>query len=262
MAHSAHHSTYHSEAARIGVVIPALNEERLLSRLLEQFTPERQRRFGLEIIVSDGGSSDGTSAIAEAALDRSLVTRLVRWREERRQTIAEGRNVGANASSAPILVFLNADTLPRNADEFFASVEAWAANASSSPAAATPVHIAPDERIWSDVIFHFLMNSYVRLLNYIGVGMGRGECHIIRRKDFYAVGGYDASIVAGEDFDLYVKLRKRGRVHWLPQATVYESPRRFRKYGYMRIIWRWLLNSVSVLILRRSVSSEWELIRE
>ena len=251
-----------SAPPRVSVIIPALNEERLLARLLEEFTPERRQRFGLEIIVSDGGSDDGTTTIAEAAVERGLATRLVSWRQKRRQTIAEGRNAGADAASAPILVFLNADTLPKNADDLFASVERWAENERLSPAAATPVHIAPDERLWSDVVFHFFMNRYVRLLNVIGVGMGRGECQIIRREDFYAVGAYNASIVAGEDFDLYMRLRKRGDVRWLPEATVYESPRRFRKYGYLRIVWRWFSNSIAVLILRRSVASEWELIRE
>jgi glycosyltransferase involved in cell wall biosynthesis len=254
------------EAAQISFIIPVLNEERLLMRLLEQFTPERRTKYGLEIILSDGGSTDGTPKVIAEARERGFVTAFVQHTaQERRQTIAEGRNAGAALASAPILVLINADTLPQSMDALCESVLAWANDAhlaQISPAATTPVRIAPEERVWSDVVFHAFMNTYVQALNLLRIGMGRGECQIIRRADFEAVGGYDARIVAGEDFDLYTKLRKRGTITWLPKALVYESPRRFRKYGYVRIVWRWFSNSIAVMLLGRSVAAEWELIRE
>ncbi|MDW8219255.1 MAG: glycosyltransferase [Bacteroidota bacterium] len=251
--------------ASISFIIPVLNEQRLIMRLLEQFTPERRKRYGIEVIVSDGGSTDGTQDIIAQAYSQGLVSVIVHHTDTtRRQTIAEGRNVGAQRATAPILVFINADTLPQNLDALCHSILTWAHSPAtqSSPAAATPVHIAPEERRCSDSIFHTSMNFYVRLLNAIGIGMGRGECHIIRRTAFEAVGGYNPNIVAGEDFDLYRRLRQYGKIAWLPQALVYESPRRFRKYGYMRIMWRWSLNALSVFIFGHSVSKEWELIRE
>jgi glycosyltransferase involved in cell wall biosynthesis len=249
----------------ISFIIPVLNEEHLLMRLLEQFTVERQQKYGLEIIISDGGSTDGTFSIIENALESGFVTSLTKHTESTRQTIAEGRNAGARLASAPVLVFLNADTVPHSMDDLCSSIEAWANDAKqhqTSPAATTPVRIMPEERIWSDVIFHSFMNLYVQALNVLGIGMGRGECQIIRREAFDAVGGYNGTIVAGEDFDLYTRLRKRGNIAWLPKALVYESPRRFRKYGYWAIIWRWFSNSMAVIFFNRSVASEWEVIRE
>ncbi len=249
----------------ISFIIPVLNEEHLLMRLLEQFTIERQQQYGLEIIISDGGSTDGTLGIIEKARESGFVTALTRHTETKRQTIAEGRNAGARLASSPILVFLNADTSPHDMDELCRSIEAWANDAKlrqTSPAATTPVRIMPEERIWSDVIFHSFMNLYVQALNLLGIGMGRGECQIIRHEVFTAVGGYNGTIVAGEDFDLYTRLRKLGTIAWLPKALVYESPRRFRKYGYWAIIWRWFSNSIAVIFLKRSVASEWEVIRE
>ena len=44
----------------VSVVIPTLNEEKLLPRMLGQFTPELAARYGIEIVVSDGGSIDRT----------------------------------------------------------------------------------------------------------------------------------------------------------------------------------------------------------
>jgi GT2 family glycosyltransferase len=42
--------------------------------------------------------------------------------------------------------------------------------------------------------------------------MGRGECHIVRAEPFWRVGGYDERLYAGEDFDLYRRLRRLGRI--------------------------------------------------
>lgn len=251
---------------KISFIIPVLNEERLLLRLLEYFTPTKQQEYQFEVIVSDGGSTDATPEIIEQALQKGFITAVTRHSNTAtRQTIAEGRNAGACLATAPILVFLNADTIPHSLDDLCQSVVDWADNPQmrhTSPAATTPVRIMPEERIWSDVIFHGFMNVYVQALNLLAIGMGRGECQIVRREAFDAVGAYNSAIVAGEDFDLYTRLRKRGKIAWLPKALVYESPRRFRKYGYWAIIWRWFSNSVAVMLLKRSVASEWEVIRE
>jgi glycosyltransferase involved in cell wall biosynthesis len=246
---------------RISFIVPVLNEERLVMNLLELFTPERRRNYTFEVILSDGGSTDTTLPLLQNAIDRNLADILVEHTAPHRQTIAEGRNAGAAKASGDVLVFINADTVPASIDALLNAVLMWNTT-SDAVAAATPVLIAPHERIWSDVIFHSCMNVYVRALNVLGIGMGRGECQIIRRNIFEETGGYNSSIVAGEDFDLYTRLRRRGKIAWLKDALIYESPRRFRKYGYWAIIWRWFSNSIAVLVRKQSVAREWELIRE
>jgi glycosyltransferase involved in cell wall biosynthesis len=74
----------------ISVIIPALNEEKLLEKMLGQFTPEIVKRYDLEVLVSDGGSVDRTLAIA-----RSLAVRVVENIAGVKQTISRGRNLGA-----------------------------------------------------------------------------------------------------------------------------------------------------------------------
>ena len=95
----------------ISIIIPVLQEEKLLFRTMSIFTPERKRRFGLEIIVSDGGSTDATISIAKEFADKVIC-----HTEQRRQTIAEGRNKGAEHAQGDIFVFLNADTFPADPD--------------------------------------------------------------------------------------------------------------------------------------------------
>lgn len=252
------HSTPPGRERRISVIIPVLQEEKLLERTLSVFTPELRAMFALEIIVSDGGSTDGTLEIARRHADK-----IVCHTGQHRQTIAEGRNCGAAVAEGAILVFLNGDTYPAYPMQFFEAMHYWLQSAQqhSEVALACPVHIPPEERLFSDRVFHLLYNSYVRLLNACGIGMGRGECQVIWAEQFRAVGGYNAHIAAGEDFDLYRRLARFGQIRCYSKMLVYESPRRFRRYGYSRVLWSWTVNALSVLIRRKAVSDEWEAVR-
>jgi glycosyltransferase involved in cell wall biosynthesis len=252
-------SIEHIEEPLISVIIPVLQEEKLIANSLQIFTKEFKGKFNLEVIVSDGGSTDRTIEIARQNADF-----IVEHKEIRRQTIAEGRNCGAKIARGDVLVFINGDTIPDNPDQFFKFIYNWAKNGydlSAGTALACTVNVAPDERIFKDKIFYGFHNLYVRTLNLIGIGMGRGECQIVRTEDFNRIGGYNPNIAAGEDFDLYRRIAKIGKVRFISQLRVFESPRRFRKYGYLRILGSWTLNSLSVMLFGRSVSDEWEQVR-
>ncbi len=243
----------------ISIIVPALNEEKLIERTLRAFPPDMLARCNAELIVSDGGSHDATVEIARRFADIVVV-----HTEERRQTIAEGRNRGAEHATGDLLVFINADTIPRDPKAFARELLELAADAAdehTTVAFACPVQVLPNERKLSDKLFHGFFNNYVRLLNTLRIGMGRGECQVIWRDAFVAVGGYNNTMVAGEDFDLYSRLAKRGSIGHRDALCVYESPRRFRRYGYLRVLASWTLNALAVMFLRRSISQQWEEIR-
>jgi glycosyltransferase involved in cell wall biosynthesis len=244
----------------ISIIIPVYQEEKLLPATLAVFTPERRQRFGLEIIVSDGGSTDRTVELALQCADI-----VVHHHEKRRQTISEGRNNGAQVANGEILVFLNADTVPADPDTFLSVLHNWntRGNIQQQPAAlACPVQINPAERGFSDTLFSFLLNTYIRfMVNIAGLGMGRGECQIFRKDTFLKAGGYNSSIPAGEDFEIFRRARKIGGLRFDKQLLVYESPRRFRRYGYPRILMEWAVNWLWVLVLGKARSKEWEAVR-
>ena len=105
-------------AARLAVVIPALDEAGRICASLEALAPLRSR--GHELIVVDGGSRDATVELARPLADQVLVSPKGR---------AAQMNVGARAARAEALVFLHADTrLPASADALIINalkVYAW-----------------------------------------------------------------------------------------------------------------------------------------
>jgi len=239
----------------ISVVIPTLNEEKLLPQILEQFPKDLCTRHEVELIISDGGSSDAT---VELARMRGAV--VVEHDAEHRQTIAEGRNRGAEVANGDVLVFINADIRINDTDHFLSACASILGGPVVSGATAV-VHVFPEEEKLSDRLFHLWHNQYVRFLNLIGEGMGRGECQVISADLFRRIGGYNAGMVAGEDYDLFRRTRKHGRIVMLPGVVIYESPRRFRKYGYLHILWGWTRNALAVIFRNSSSSEEWEAVR-
>ena len=84
---------------RLSVVIPALNEERHLGRLLSDL--QRQTRSPDEVVVVDAGSTDATVRIAKQS--QALVLHGV-------PPVARGRNLGGYGAKGDLIFFLDADT--------------------------------------------------------------------------------------------------------------------------------------------------------
>jgi glycosyltransferase involved in cell wall biosynthesis len=241
---------------KYSVIIPTLNEEKLLPDLLKQLTEtELNKLFQLEIIVSDGGSIDDTVKIS---LDYADVITV--HTGDKIQTIAEGRNKGAGFASGEILIFFNGDVRIENPVNFFRFIEENF-NKHHYLAITGYISIYPEQAIILDTLFHFCYNHYFQLLNNIGVGMGRGECHIIRKNVFDKLGGYNEKFAAGEDFDLYRRIRSEGDILFTNKIRIYESPRRFRKRGYFTVTWMWIKNGISVWFKNKSISKIWEQVR-
>jgi glycosyltransferase involved in cell wall biosynthesis len=239
----------------ISVIIPTLNEEKLLPGMLGQFSADAISRFDLQLIVSDGGSTDKTLEIA-----RRFAHLVVENADGSKQTISIGRNRGASRASGDILVFLNADTLIKDVFAFFSRLSDVLRDQTIG-AVTCSVQVYPTEERWTDVAFHCFYNWFFFMMNQVGMAMGRGECHIMRKSAFECVGGYSAGIAAGEDYDMFRKLKAVGRVLFLKELLVYESPRRYRKYGYAYVTLSWFFNFLSVFFLGRSILSQWKPVR-
>jgi glycosyltransferase involved in cell wall biosynthesis len=84
---------------RLSIIVPALNEADTIGALLTDLAPFRTA--GAEVILVDGGSSDGTPERAAADVDRVLPAQKGR---------AAQMNAGARVAAGDLLWFLHADT--------------------------------------------------------------------------------------------------------------------------------------------------------
>jgi len=239
----------------ISFVIPTLNEEKILERTLLSIRQMDSLKY--EIIVSDGGSSDRTLAIARRYADI-----VVEKSGDHRQTIAEGRNEGAARASGQFLVFLDADVFIENMNDFFERTLKRFTDDPKLVALTAPLLVLRAERTkadfffsWVYVIFLFVMNNLLRS------PVSQGEFQMVRTSAFRHIEGYDKTIVAAEDMELFMRLSKIGRIRFETSLVVYHTGRRAHKIGWLRMWRSWIHNGLSVKYRRRSVAKEWEVIR-
>jgi rSAM/selenodomain-associated transferase 2/rSAM/selenodomain-associated transferase 1 len=193
----------------LSVVIPALNEARQIARTITAASiPEAQ------IIVSDGGSTDRTVAIA-----RSLGARIVSGQPNR----AAQQNRGAAAARGEVLLFLHADTRlpPEYGDHIFETLMDRR-TVLGAFRFATDIHTPAMQAI------AFLTNLRAGRLKLPYGDQGL----FMRRDDFYRFGGFPETPIA-EDLYLVRKMARNGRIAIAPVAAV-TSGRRWRRLGPLR----------------------------
>jgi rSAM/selenodomain-associated transferase 2 len=87
----------------ISIIIPVLNEEKLLPRLLD-YLRKNDSTNRCEIIVVDGNSDDNSYKIAEDKCDLVISTAI--------RSRAHQMNLGAKSANSTIFYFVHADVLP------------------------------------------------------------------------------------------------------------------------------------------------------
>jgi glycosyltransferase involved in cell wall biosynthesis len=235
---------------RISVIIPTRNEEAYIEKTLKQFVAIKNK-FNMEIIVSDGGSIDNTVSIAKKYADHVLTASKIE-----KQNIAIGRNRGAKIASGDILFHTDADVIIPDIEKFFKTINHTFKD-SSIIAATARLAVYPAEAKAIDNLMHRLFNFAIRFSMPFGAFLARGECQLIRKKNFNDIDGYDEKIVVGEDCEIFCRLHKIGSIAYLKDFCVFHSPRRFRNTGYMRVLLIYFREGLSLLLLRRSYLSEW-----
>jgi glycosyltransferase involved in cell wall biosynthesis len=232
---------------KISFIIPCLNEEKDIESSVKQFHMLKGE-YDYEVIVSDGGSDDKTARIARKAGAKVVIN------DRKTQTIARNRNNGARKAKGDLLIFCDADT--RIKDMPFFAERVLKIFADKKTVAGMPkIQVFPEERIWKDCLFSFFYNNIIRFAIAIRKPLSSGQCQIVRKTEFWKVGGYTEDLVYAEDSDLFRKLGKIGRLHYFSDLVVYESPRRYRKWGYIKLGTRALINAINQ---SKKKKVEWE----
>ena len=210
----------------VAIVIPALNEEAALPRVLRHLS--LLDPAPAEAILVDGGSQDCTAALAEAA-----GLRVVRSARGRARQI----NAGVEAAVAPLIFVLHADTLLP--DDAVAVIRRTLADPRTALAGFTPLLSGPDRVRWATSFHNWIKTWYAPLL-FRPLLFARGgrllfgdHAMFFRRADFLAVGGCDELLPIMEDADLCIRMTARGRVRLINRVVV-TSDRRVAAWGEWR----------------------------
>ena len=199
----------------VSVVVPALNEAAGIGATLASVA---RQRGPVEVVVVDGGSTDGTAEAARRALPDAVVIGAPRGR-------AAQMNAGAARSTGDALLFLHADTrLPAGA------LDAVRAALDDPAVAAGCFRTTFDaERSFGPVGRRLMRLWEARLwMRWHRFAFG-DRALFARRAAFEAAGGFPDQPIF-EDLDAVRALRQRGRFVFLDAAVV-TSARRFRRHG-------------------------------
>jgi rSAM/selenodomain-associated transferase 2 len=203
---------------KLSIVMPVLDEAAEIDAALQALAPLRAR--DVEVIVVDGGSRDGTAALARPIADRVLSS-------ERGRALQ--MNAGAAVAEGDVFLFLHADThLPENADRLVLD------------------GLARSGRVWGRFDVRIGGGGLLRLVSLAMnwrsrlTGIATGDQAIfVTRTAFAAAGGFP-SIALMEDVALSARLKRVSRPLAL-RARVTTSPRRWREHGTLRtmlLMWR------------------------
>jgi rSAM/selenodomain-associated transferase 2 len=203
----------------LSIVVPVLNEAAGIAATLRALAPLRAR--GHELIVADGGSSDGSPERCAGLADAVISAQRGRARQ---------MNAGAARAHGEVLLFLHADTqLPLAADAAIAR-----ALQAGADWGRFDVHI--DGRSAMLPIVATLMNARSRLS---GIATG-DQAIFVRRAVFESIGGFPDQPLM-EDIELSRRLRARSRPVCLRERVV-TSGRRWDSRGAWRtIVLMWTL---------------------
>jgi glycosyltransferase involved in cell wall biosynthesis len=223
----------------ISVIIPTFNSMRCLRDCLESVVTASQRCKGVELIIIDNGSADGTYEYLVS--NYASRARLFQIKDV---TVAGLRNYGARISRAQYLSFIDSDcVIP---PDYFQS--ALAVFASRDADATGNYYDLPQSTGWvQETWYNLNRRATNRYVPYLFAGN-----FIVKRSVFELVGGFDETLITGEDAELGVRMTKAGykifasadvsALHLAIQRSVAEF---FRKnawhglgmFGSARIVW-------------------------
>lgn len=228
------------------IIIPTLNEERFLPRLLNDLLKQKEKDF--EIIIADGFSEDGTKKCAEP-FNKQLG---LRFFQTKRKNVAAQRNYGASKSEGTYLVFLDADT--RINPLFFKKVKKYILK--QKGLLFIPYSL-PDKEYKQYQLLFDLGNIMVELSQKLPKRFSLGGSIIIERNYFGLIGGFDESLFMAEDHELIQRAGEWGvNSKFIKEAKTYFSLRRMKKQGQMKFFYNYFVATARRVIFNEEIKKK------
>ncbi|KPD32557.1 glycosyl transferase [Thermus scotoductus] len=203
---------------RISVVIPAHNEEAFLPKALQAVLAQTLPPF--EVIVVDNASTDRTREVAERFGVRVVYCP--------RKGVAYARQAGLLAARGEWVAMTDADSIPLPT-----WLQTLARHGEGVVALYGPLRfygVSP----WTAFVSEWGYRAFLNLMAFLGKPNLAGANMMFLREAALEVGGFP-EVEAREDVLLGWKLKRVGKVRYVPEALVLTSPRRL-KGGWVRFL--------------------------
>jgi succinoglycan biosynthesis protein ExoA len=231
-----------TRSPEVSIVIPCRNEVRNIERCLRSLVSQEQPTGGLEVIVADGMSDDGTRDVLERFASAHQELRVI---DNPRAIVSTGLNAAISAARGPVIVRMDAHT--EYASDYvrqcLAVLEETRADAVGGP------WVAKGTRFVERAIAAVFQSPFC-------AGGGRahdpdyeGPIDVVylgcwRREIFERIGLFDEELVRNQDDEFSFRLIRSGGTIWQsPRIKSWYAPRgslralfhQYAQYGYWKV---------------------------
>lgn len=184
----------------VSVVIPVYNGEETIKQTIESVLSQTFSDF--ELIVINDGSTDATVNVVSTFQDPRI-----KVFSYPNAGLSASRNRGISLASGNYISFIDADDL-WTADKLEAQVSALQENPQAALAYSWTDYIDESGQFFRQgPHFNFSGDVFAKLL--LSDFVGNGSNPLIRKQAFSEVGGFDESLNAAEDWDMWLRLAAR-----------------------------------------------------
>jgi glycosyltransferase involved in cell wall biosynthesis len=225
----------------ISIIIPTLNEEKYLPKLLTDFKKQKNKNF--EIVIVDGHSEDKTKKLAGAfkkEFDLTIIDSVKRG-------VSYQKNLGAENAKGRYLVFLDADS--RVNASFTQNISR---EIEKSHYLLLLPQILPQQGTSTDRILFNLYNFFLDLSQSIGKPLPSIGCMVFEKEFFHFIEGYvegqkNSKNFFPEDHDIILRARRYGVLaKYCPSIKIGYSLRRYQREGRSNVIMKMFMSSIQM----------------
>lgn len=211
---------------RFSIVIPTLNEEKYIIKLLQSLVDQTFRDF--EVIICDGHSKDKTLEVISKYKTKLKITLL----QSQRRGAALQRNMAAAKAKFEHLIFLDADT---QLEPEFLNLISLAIQNHGFQVATAWLNPLSDKLIDKIIFGSFNIFYQETVKNFSPVGTG--VFLYVHKAAFKAVHGFNEKLKIAEDYDLVRRLHQaKYKFELIRRPTIPYSVRRLNKEGRLHFL--------------------------
>lgn len=205
------------------IIIPTWREEHYIGKLLDSLINQTVKLE--ELIIVDAFSDDKTKAEVEK---RQSTLKCLKFLQIPRLTISRQRNFGVSKTTAPNILFLDADVTLKDND----TLEKYVSEVERKHPDIALAQTLPDSSNWVDNVYYSIVFWYFFKLAKQIYPMATGMNLYVRRDSFVESGGFNEKVKVGEDHDLVQRMvQKSKKLIFLNEPKFITSIRRIKKEG-------------------------------